>query len=187
MKHPYFFGYGSLVNRRTHDYDPAHRATARGWRRAWRYTEGRQVAYLTAIADPESEIEGLIAPVPGDDWHALDLREAAYDRLDASSHVAHEAPDARSVAVYAIAPERLRLPDDDHPVLLSYIDVVVQGYLSEFGAAGAERFFATTTGWEVPVLNDRHAPRYPRSQTLSGLERDFVDAALTRLGCRVFA
>ena len=31
--HPRFFGYGSLVNRDTHDYPNAVRATLSGWRR----------------------------------------------------------------------------------------------------------------------------------------------------------
>lgn len=186
MRHPFFFGYGSLVNRRTHDYAPAYGASISGWRRAWRYTDGRQVAYLTAIPDPAARIEGLIAAVPGDDWHALDIREAAYDRHIVTADVRHDTTAASSIAIYAIAPERLRRPDPDHPVLLSYVDVVIQGYLSEFGPAGAARFFETTEGWEVPVLDDRHAPRYPRAQPLDAETRATVDAALARLGCRVF-
>ncbi|MCR8548829.1 gamma-glutamylcyclotransferase [Salipiger sp. P9] len=187
MSNAFFFGYGSLVNRLTHGFAPAHRATARGWRRAWRFTAAREVAYLTAIPDPGCEIEGLIAPVPPDGWAALDLREHAYERRDALLDVTHEAPDVAQLAIYAIAPGNLHLPDDAHPVLLSYIDVVVQGYLGEYGPEGAERFFATTTGWEAPILNDRAAPRYPRAQNLSDDERAFVDARLSALGCRFYA
>jgi hypothetical protein len=69
-----------------------------------------------------------------------------------------------------------------HPILLSYVDAVVQGYLATYGEAGAERFFATTEGWDAPVLNDRATPRYPRAQTLTVLERDFVNAHLARNG-----
>ncbi|MDX5384038.1 MAG: gamma-glutamylcyclotransferase, partial [Rhodobacterales bacterium] len=38
MKDAFFFGYGSLVNRATHDYGQARAATLPGWRRAWRHT-----------------------------------------------------------------------------------------------------------------------------------------------------
>ncbi|NVK60610.1 MAG: gamma-glutamylcyclotransferase [Rhodobacteraceae bacterium] len=184
MSNAFFFGYGSLVNRFTHGFTPAHGATARGWRRAWRVTPDRELAYLTAIRDPDCEIEGLIAPVPEDGWAALDLREHAYKRLDAAACVTHAAPDVAQLAIYAIAPERLHAPDDDHPVLLSYIDVVIQGYLAEYGPEGAERFFATTTGWEAPVLDDRAAPIYPRAQRLTDDERGFVDRHLDALGSR---
>ena len=70
-------------------------------------------------------------------------------------------------------------------MLLSYIDVVVQGYLAEYGPDGAERFFETTGGWDVPILNDRAAPLYPRHTMLSGSERTFVDAALARLPAQI--
>ncbi len=186
MKDAYFFGYGSLVNRLTHGYAPAHRAVATGWRRAWRATPERRVAYLTAVPDPGARIDGLIAPVPPEGWAALDHREAAYDRLHAAHQVAHEA-DAADIAIYAIAAERHFPPTPENPVLLSYLDVVLQGYLIEYGRDGAERFLATTTGWDAPILNDRAAPRYSRAQRLSDAETAFVDDALSSMACRLIA
>lgn len=185
MTQNFFFGYGSLVNRLTHGFTPCHRARAQGWRRAWVATAERKVAYLTAIPDPDAWIDGLIAPVPADGWVALDLREAAYERLHATDRITHEAPDARTIAIYEIAPERRLPPSPEHPVLLSYVDVVVQGYLAEFGPEGAAHFFATTTGWEAPILDDRADPRYPRAQTLTDAERAVVDAGLADQGSRM--
>ena len=43
------------------------------------------------------------------------------------------------------------------------------------GAAGVADFFATTDGWEAPILNDRAAPQYPRHQRLTGEEHELVD------------
>ncbi len=183
----YFFGYGSLANRQTHDYAQAHAATARGWRRAWRFTSHRQVAFLTVVPDAGCQIEGLVAGVPASDWAALDERERAYDKLPASDDVTHAAGDAADVVIYAIPETQLNLPDAHHPVLLSYVDVVLQGYLREYGRAGAERFLATTTGWEAPILNDRAAPRYSRAQRLTADEQAYVDAALATLGCKLLA
>ncbi|MGY9049387.1 hypothetical protein P775_21340 [Puniceibacterium antarcticum] len=185
MSNAYFFGYGSLVNRRTHIYDPAFPARAKGWRRAWRCTPDREPAFLTVIPDADCEIEGLVAGVPDQDWSALDLRETNYDRLPASDCVTHDLGDHADVAIYSIPEHTRHLPDEDHPVLLSYLDVVLQGYLTEFGRDGADRFLATTTGWEAPILNDRASPRYPRAQSLSTDERDYVDGALTSLGSRI--
>lgn len=181
---PHFFGYGSLVNRQTHVYGGARPATACGWRRLWRHSGDHAVAILTAVPSPGSEIEGLIAAVPGGDWAALDAREAAYDRLIATPDITP--PDAPAVApeiaIYSI-------PADKHPaapapraILLSYLDVVVQGYRAEFGDAGVTRFFETTDGWDMtPILDDRATPRYPRAQRLTTEETELVDHHLARL------
>ncbi len=175
---PFFFGYGSLVNLATHDFTDAHPASIRGWRRAWRYTTLREVAFLTAVPDPDAEIDGMIAHVPGDDWAALDEREWAYDRHPVTNHVSHPVTRPLSVAIYAVAPENQHMPDAPHPILMSYLDVVVQGYLQVFGEPGAARFFDTTEGWSSPVLDDRANPHYPRHQELTPEERTFVDAQL---------
>jgi hypothetical protein len=182
MSDPFFFGYGSLVNRRTHGFSQAYPARITGWRRAWRHTALRELAFLTAVPEPGAEMEGLIAAVPGADWAALDEREWAYARHAVGHLVAHEAGAAVHVEVYAVRPEHSAPPTVRHPVLLSYIDTVVQGYLHSFGKAGAERFFATTEGWDLPVLNDRAAPRYSRAQAPGAEERELVDTHLARLG-----
>ncbi|MGV6812209.1 MAG: gamma-glutamylcyclotransferase family protein, partial [Brevirhabdus sp.] len=178
MKDPFFFGYGSLVNRRTHDYANAHRAVASGWRRAWRATDLRKAAFLTVLPDPATRIDGLIAEVPGGDWAALDKRERAYDKHDAAHAVDHPLRAALDLRIYAIPEGRHFAPTPEHPILLSYLDVVLQGYLAEFGERGVLRFLGTTDGWQAPVLDDRAAPLYPRAQTLTRLERAFVDDTL---------
>ena len=184
MNGPYFFGYGSLVNRATHAYADAHPARIAGWRRAWRHVEGRKVAFLTAVPDPGSEIDGLVAHVPGGDWAALDMREHAYARVMAE-RVTHALGGGPEIHIYH-APEDMHVAASEHrPVLLSYLDVVVQGYLREFGENGVERFFETTDGWDSPIRDDRADPLYPRHQVLTDGERALVDAHLARLGVTV--
>lgn len=182
MKKPYFFGYGSLVNRKTHDFTDTHPARLRGWRRVWRHTSLRPVAYLSVVPDPASEITGLIAHVPDNDWAGLDIREGAYDRVTVSDHVSHPKQDPISVAVYTVPDGHCGHSSADHTLLLSYIDVVVQGYFQQFAEAGVADFFATTSGWSTPIVNDRANPAYPRHQTLSRDETGLVDHHLKRLG-----
>ncbi|WP_074221697.1 gamma-glutamylcyclotransferase family protein [Rhodovulum sp. ES.010] len=179
MHDPYFFGYGSLVNRATHDYPRATRARLTGWRRAWTHTTLRDVAYLSAVPAEGGVIDGLIASVPGHDWAALDERERAYNRHAVSHTVEHEAGHPVYVQVYSVPGTHAAAPTIRHPILLSYIDVVVQGYLREFGKDGARRFFETTDGWDAPILNDRTRPIYQRHQMLTGDEYAFVDQELT--------
>jgi hypothetical protein len=135
---PFFFGYGSLVNRGTHDFPQVARARVRGWARTWKRTKLRQVAFLTAVEAPGQEIEGLIAAVPGADWAALDAREYAYDR-HAVIEIDHDhGPEPRlDVHIYRTKPEHDTDGSEEHPILLSYLDTVIQGYLTEFGEAGA--------------------------------------------------
>ncbi len=177
----YVFGYGSLVNRRTHDYVNAHPARIDGWRRAWRHVVGRKVAFLTAVPDADSSIDGLIASVPRTAWDALDQREHSYDRALAQD-VAHSLGDTARVHIYHAPPERHVPASGLHPVLLSYVDVVVQGYLNEFGTAGVQRFFETTDGWDAPVLDDRRAPIYPRHQALKPEELEVSNFWLNEVG-----
>lgn len=180
MSDPYFFGYGSLVNRATHVYAPAWPARLVGWRRRWVHTDGRGAPFLTGLRDAGSVIDGLVALVPGGDWVALDLREEGYVR-----HPVSVQGEVRAAQVYAVPPETVVVQVQPAPILLSYLDVVVQGYLREFGQAGAEAFFATTDGWETPIHDDRAAPMYPRAQALRAEETAFVDAMLQQVGGRV--
>jgi cation transport regulator ChaC len=178
----YFFGYGSLVNRDTHHFEDAQTAQLRGWRRMWRHTPARQVAYLTVVPDEGAQIDGLIAAVPDQDWAALDHRERAYSRVPAAHQITHALPHQPDLVVYAIPQDHHVSPSRAGPVLLSYIDVVIQGYLREFGEDGAARFFETTSGWEAPILADRDDPQYPRHCRLSSAERAFVDMHLNHIG-----
>lgn len=182
MSDKYFFGYGSLVNRGTHSFADAHPAHLNGWRRMWRKTAMRQAAYLTVVPDDTAQIDGLIAKVPGGDWAALDERERAYQRKSATHQITQPLPGTPDIVIYAIEPSRHFSPDTQSPVLLSYIDVVVQGYLREFGEDGVVRFFDTTAGWDVPVLDDRKTPIYPRHQALDPDEQHLVDSMLARVG-----
>jgi len=172
------------VNRRTHVYRNAHPATLKGWRRCWRHIADLDTAFLTATPSDGDKIEGLIAAVPGADWAALDKREMFYQRVNTGS-VSHDLTPAPKVQHYH-APVNLNTPTSDlRPILLSYLDVVIQGYLAEHGVDGVARFFDTTDGWNAPVLNDRSAPRYPRHQVLTKDESLLVDSHLANVGAEI--
>lgn len=182
MRH--FFGYGSLVNLRTHDYPQAQPARVLGWRRVWRHTPHRAVAYLTVEPAPDVTISGMVALVPDGDWAALDRREAAYARQPLGAALRDAPPDVPDAAIYVIPDGQHAAPTAANPILLSYLDVVAQGYLHQFGTEGLAEFFATTAGWQAPVLDDRATPRYPRHQGLTGAERQIVDDYLDALAVR---
>ena len=169
MTRPAVFGYGSLVNTRTHDYADPTPVRLTGWRREWVQTTLREVCFLSVVPEATAEIDGLVATVPDASWEALDAREHAYDRADVTEALGRTHP----VALYHVSPGYRA--DHSGPILLSYLDVVVQGYLDHFGLAGARRFFETTGGWDRPIRDDRSAPVYARAQTLTAAERRVVD------------
>ncbi|NQY60091.1 gamma-glutamylcyclotransferase family protein [Cognatishimia sp.] len=184
MSRPFFFGYGSLVNIHTHTYGETSTAELQGWRRVWQMTPLRPHPFLSIEPHESSTIQGLIAHVPDGDWAQLDAREYGYDRLS-TDHVKHARDDDPEVAIYVVPKPAPSLELGKGPILLSYLDVVIQGFLKEFGESGVRAFFDTTAGWDHPVDNDREAPKYPRHQRLTPHETALVDAELKRLGIEV--
>jgi len=182
--HPCFFGYGSLVNRDTHTYTTATCAQLKGWRRRWVYTAERGLAYLSVVPDADTTIQGLIADVPNADWAVLDAREYGYDRIPSGNDVIHPRDTQTGISQYA-GPRETWVPGGEQHIWLSYIDVVIQGYLREYGAQGVVDFFDTTDGWDTLVHDDRAAPQYPRAQSLSRQETALVDQHLALRNVRV--
>ncbi len=178
MEDPYFFGYGSLVNLSTHSYCNPKPAGLSGWRRIWLNTYMRYAAFLSAYPVEGNEIDGIIAQVPDADWVALDARETGYDRLDATDQILIGKERPADCAVYVVPRSRETNTGQKSPILLSYLDVVLQGFMQIYGNDGPDHFFETTDGWDRPVKNDRHAPVYPRYRQLKETEQQHVDALL---------
>lgn len=178
-----FFGYGSLVNRASHDFRAHGPAVLTGWRRMWRRSPLRPAAFLSVEPCPGVSIHGLLAEVPDGDWRALDTREGAYQRIEASAAIV---PASGPVALYVMGRETSEAPSDAHPVLLSYLDVVMTGFLDLMGAAGPAHFAETTVGWDSgPIKDDRAAPIYARGGAATEAGRAASDAILARLGVAV--
>jgi hypothetical protein len=176
-----FFGYGSLVNAATHDYPNTRPATLRGWRRTWVQSSSRDIAFLSVKADPLSHIAGLVADIGDIGWDTLDEREAAYDRLIL------EASGFEGTAMFQAKPSSMAPLGGGQPILLSYLDCVVQGFNTVYGTDGVRDFFRSTSGWDTPILNDRSAPVYPRAQMLSSMETKLTDDHIAMVGAQVIA
>lgn len=191
----HYFGYGSLVNAATrpqsHEVIPARLS---GFRRAWRVSTRRSLltgacSLTIRPAEPDSVVRGVLASENRVSLPTLDRRERHYDRLTVGAEgVAPETDYAHpgEVYVYRVKSAHDRYGSRRFPVLLSYVDCVLQGYLKVFGEEGVAEFMATTDGWHVPILDDRADPLYPRAQTLSPAERVLVDDALATAGATRF-
>lgn len=188
------FGYGSLVNRKTLPADAqSARVRVTGWRRAWRHSSesinGRRCT-LTVVPEPGCTIFGLIVAQPHKNAEALQVREAQYGKVDLSEQALEWVdacpPEWPAPYIHVGHAEHERAGDREHPILLSYLDTVLTGFLHTFGEDGPRHFMETTADWHVPVLNDRHAPVYPRATALTPDEAALVDDLLAEAGARLF-
>ena len=188
------FGYGSLVNRDTLPGDAkSARVRVSGWRRAWRHSSLSSTVRrctLTVIPDPDCTIFGTIVAQPLVQAETLQKREAQYGKIDlapAAIEWVDERPDHwPEPFIHVGEAEHARPGDHDHPVLLSYLDTVVSGFLLTFGNDGPRHFMDTTADWHVPVLNDRRDPLYPRAPRLTTEETALVDDLLAEAGAKLF-
>ena len=174
-----FFGYGSLVNTATHDYPSTRPATLQGWCRQWVQSATNNVAFLTVRPDPHAQIAGLIADVGDTGWNTLDKREAAYDRKILKT------AGFEGIKIYQAKPSAMAPSGSGKPILLSYLDCVVQGFNACYGHDGVRNFFCSTTGWNTAILDDRSAPIYPRAQPLSLSETQLTDDHIEMVGATV--
>ncbi|KGF66678.1 hypothetical protein LL06_26660 [Hoeflea sp. BAL378] len=140
---------------------------------------------LSAHPEPGSAIDGLLVIDRAENLDAVDAREFRYHRRDIS--LADLDFGGAAPALAARADIRLHVYEAriEHkpvegpaPILRSYLDAVMQGFLNEFGADGLRRFVTETAGFDRPVLEDREAPRYARAVDLSPAEIALFEAAL---------
>ena len=185
----YYFGYGSLVNRDTRPAGEfSEPATLKGWRRVWENRtadadRSQQCTSLSieALSQPtQGAIEGVIARMPVSELQQLDLREAGYNRLKlpVDQFELSDLVDTQFVYVYQSEPQNRFLANQEHPILQSYIDCVLAGYLTQFGSAGMQAMIDSTRGWNHPVLDDRAAPHYPRAVEIDKNLQQLIDQLL---------
>ncbi len=178
----FIFGYGSLIN------TPSREATGRGridavsarvspafgFVRAWvaRSSTGFTALGLrpAAAGEEPSSINGVVFPVDAETLPRFDRRESGYDRVVVPRAMIEGVswqglpPDG---VIWAYVPKSITaasapplLPDADHPIVQSYVDLVLEGAL-EYGAEFARELVATTFDWGRFWLNDRTTARRP--------------------------
>lgn len=200
----HYFGYGSLVNRETRPADEhAQPARLNGWQRVWdhRVTDpnrGKPCTSLSIEPGPglvvqagqevvPAGIDGVLVRLPREQLPQLDAREAGYDRLSLplsdfvlSAELLRQLDEegVDSIMVYRSHTDNRVLADHDHPVLQSYVDCVMAGYLHRFGQQGVRDMVSSTRGWECPLFDDRADPFYPRWVEVDDAGRACFDALI---------
>ena len=189
-----YFGYGSLVNRTTlrTEFIDAQPARLHGWRRCWRPRKPqdnpaeaqRRSSMLSARRHGEDAIDGLLVYDRLDHLPAVDAREASYHRVSVQVdvlEVSGTVPEDCPVYIYE-SHTNGAVHDPGAPILQSYLDAVMQGFMHEFGEDGVLGFLHSTDGFDRPVRADRHAPVYSRAVELPDHHCSLFDAMLAEKG-----
>ena len=141
---------------------------------------------LSVCREEGAFCDGLLVIDRLENLAAVDAREICYLRRLVAPHeleVVRAVPDGCPVYVYEADVEAPLYPEPS-TILQSYLDAVLQGFLSVYGETGVRRFLADTIGFDTPIDADRYAPVYPRAVLLSDTERVLFDAMLAeKAGC----
>lgn len=186
-----YFGYGSLVCRKTHRTEivAAHPARLHGWRREWRPRPdmpGFPAALLSVRREAGTICDGLLVLDQAENLAAIDRREARYERVELPREAVEcDAELPASCPIYLYVAETHIPPHPEPPrILQSYLDAVLQGFHAEHGEDGVHRFLSETDGFAIAIHADRHAPIYPRAVALTPQEVRLFDRLTASLSAR---
>jgi len=146
----------------------------------------QDLALLSVHRDQQSSISGLLVIDRLENLAALDERERLYERvvvpaddleLQDRDALISDVPTS-NLFLYVGEPSPPGLP----PLLQSYLDTVLLGFLEVHGEDGIEDFLTSTVGFAREIIRDRNAPIYPRAvRPDNGLAARF-DALLAQAG-----
>ncbi|MBL4890463.1 MAG: gamma-glutamylcyclotransferase [Rhizobiaceae bacterium] len=184
-----YFGFGSLVNTATlrTDYIETIPVALKGWRRHWQgrpAVDDPEIALLSIHRYDDAQLHGLIVVDSLENLEAVDKREQGYQRVQLSHDDFVVQGRALPANLYVYVANAANEPDSEPPLLQSYLDAVMQGYLNEYGSSGLAHFIETTTGFERKIILDRSQPRYPRAIELDQTSAELFDNTLREAGVR---
>lgn len=188
-KPQYIVGYGSLMqtaSKRSTEPEAGENlpVLVTGFQRAWNTHGVYPTCFLGVQQSPSATmVAALYRSFPEDGKLGADAREIDYCRvavppdsvkmLDGSS-----VPANSQIWIYVNKPGTLKEPDEGHPIVQSYVDIVIIGCL-ELQARVAdpefdfvEQFVKTTAGWSQHWVNDRLYPRRPYAEQPKAFEID---------------
>ncbi|MBL4727605.1 MAG: gamma-glutamylcyclotransferase [Rhizobiaceae bacterium] len=186
-----YFGFGSLVNTATlrTDYIETIPVALKGWRRHWQgrpAVDDPEIALLSIHRYDNAQLHGLIVVDRLENLEMVDERERGYQRVQLSHDdflvQGRDLPVNLPTELYVYVANPASEPDSQPPLLQSYLDAVMQGYLNEYGSYGLAHFIETTIGFERSIILDRNEPRYPRAIELDQASAELFDKTLRGAG-----
>jgi len=181
------FSYGSLLNKNTWSFKAElELVSLKGWIRQWRQIvqlDKSKICALTIYPNSNTTIEGILLKVDKATELSLGEREIGYEKtIIAGKDIIEQNTEIQltneTAITYVGSKATTSWASEEAPILLSYVDVVVKGYFDLFGWEGVTNFFNSTQGWNLPILDDRDEPIYPRAAKHDKKFIDFIDQQL---------
>ncbi len=173
----YLFGYGSLISKdsrcKTGITGKSYVVRMKGLKRVWNINIKLVPTTAVGVVKDENSIcNGIIVEINENEIPKFDEREGKeYKRIKLDikdvEFLGNDKFDNGIIWVYV--PKKPGIADDKHPILQSYVDVIVSGCL-EVNEAFAKEFVRTTYGWNN-WINDRSNPRYTRHLDYPNVKR----------------
>ncbi len=182
------FSYGSLVNPDTLDFSAkAYPARVKGYCRSWGHCvslHGFNLRALTVVKRKFCEIEGVVLVADESIAQILNKREIGYKPVRVTPVLKDENYQhyAENSYLYIGKKEFQDLHNVNYSIPQSYLDCVLDGYLKLGGTKSAFQFIESTDGWDVPIMNDRNSPKYPRALELTDNRIQEIDRILVDSG-----
>ena len=151
-----------------------------GYKRKWNFRSTTGFTALGVISaaednDTSDDINGVLFQIPHDEMSNFDRREVGYKRVAVPLKYLELHPDMSgttqqaqfcigsndNIWLYVPLPSQTMYADENHPLLQSYVDTVLQGCLEWGGERMAEEFILSTGGWSCFYLNDTPSSRRP--------------------------
>ena len=140
----YIFGFGSLVNDATHDYEIIAPASVSGFARQWVSAIDGQYSFLSASPQSDVSIKGLVLGVAEEKMAALAEREARYELVELNNaNIQCNQKLNRPVYLYQAESDAID-QFDKKPILQSYLDCVFAGFETHLGTASIAEFIKSS-------------------------------------------
>lgn len=182
----YIFGYGSLIcpksRARTGFSSKAYPIEVQGIRRNWAVQPPDWPATAVgAIKDDSALCNGVYFQVDDQSLLQFDEREKGYERIELNWHMAKglcNQPLPKTGKLWVYVGFENNKPTNERPIVLSYVDVILNGCLS-YNESFAKRFIELTGHWQH-LKNDRDNPIYLRAASHQNAQ--IIDELLSVVG-----
>lgn len=176
----YIFGYGSLMNsesrRLTGQTSHATPATVQGLKRYWGKVDDSYILSPLVVDKGQGSVNGVLVSVDDKGLSEFDLRERGYHRIEIEPHqIESELLFTSDDRVWVYVKDSPEPPCSLSPIMQTYVDTVLAGCL-EISEQFAKQFVEQTVGWNFPLENDRHEPKYGNLAGVKPEHHNAIDA-----------
>ncbi|MDE1331001.1 gamma-glutamylcyclotransferase family protein [Vibrio aestuarianus] len=181
----YIFGYGSLINsasrQLTGHTGQAIPVVATGLVRYWGKIDDSYVLSPLVVNIGQGKVNGVLLEIDELALAEFDRRERGYERISISANqIETECAFNRQLPIWVYVKDSPQPPCEHSPIVQTYIDTVLAGCL-EFSESFAHNFIENTLGWQHPLENDRHAPKYGNLAGVQMEHYSIIDALVAKV------